>query len=415
MSSALTMLERRISNNLNCLYLLNRPVYQVQTDKRLTLAKEYSLAGNVTAIFQDDQQRCHISFTHRNELVIAEKKVFTCSDANISPSYHDFLQSFGYHLPTEEPVGTLTPINRPSILMSANVLPNMPDHYIIIDCEFGNLFRRTSASNTINWQVFKFSGLKTNIFQLSAISFKDHRQTAIFFNRYFDNPNFLPEKKITGLAETGLTLPEYERQGDALAIIQTFISQVLTPQLPLVFWDQTQDIKYLRRTIATHYAELTPKEQAVVTAPITIFDAQAFTNTIINHGNHKSGYHDLPLNGLAALFNITNPNQHNAIWDVQTTELVMRKMTHLYAQTPVKTVQPAPIFAPTPTSTPAMRTRQQSKHAKYALVHKLHARGKTYREIAAVTGISISGVNYILKKAVTTSPTNGVTPGLESV
>ncbi|RRK11646.1 hypothetical protein D1831_00800 [Lactiplantibacillus garii] len=415
MSSVLTMLERKNPNNLNSLYLLNRPVYKIQPDHRLTLAKEYATAGNVTAIQRDDQERYHVKFAQRNELVITAKKVVNCTTAAITPSCHAFLQSFGFHLPTNEPLGTKGPLDHPEVLLPITLLTTMPTHYVVVDCEFGNLFRRTSASNTINWQVYKFLGLKTNVFQLSAISFNAHRQSTIFFNRYFDNPNFLPEKKLTGLAETGLTLAEYERQGAPLAIIKAFTNQVLQAQLPLVFWDQTQDVKYLRRVIAAHYAELTPTEQKIVTTPVSIFDAQAFTNTIINHGNHKSGYHDLPLNGLAALFNLTNSHQHNAIWDVQTTEAVMRKMDHLYQQPPVQTVQPAPIYTPTPQTPLPTRDKQQNRHAKYALVHKLHARGKTYREIAAVTGISISGVNYILKKAVATSSANGVTPGLESV
>lgn len=410
MSSTLTMLERKIPNNLNCLYLLNRPVYQIRPDKRLALAREYAGAGNVTAISRDDQDRYHISFANRTELILAAKKVQHCSDSAITPSCYAFLQSFGYHLPLAEPVGTRADTSQPSVLTPTTALTTMPPHYIVVDCEFGTLFRRTSAANTINWQIFKSLGLKTNVFQLSAISFKAHQQTTVFFNRYFDNPYFLPEKKLVGLAETGLNLPDYERQGDPLRIIRSFIGQVLQPQLPLVFWDQTQDLKYLRRLLTSYYDELTPQEQQIVSTPLTIFDAQAFTNTIINHGNHKNGFHDLPLNGLAALLNITNPHQHNAIWDVQTTEMVMRKMAALYEQTPEQTLQPTPRYVPVRPATTTV-ARRKTRHAKYALVHKLHARGKTYREIAAVTGISISGVNYILKKAVTATADHGVVTG----
>lgn len=145
-----------------------------------------------------------------------------------------------------------------------------------------------------------------------------------------------------------------------------------------------------------------------MTTPVTIFDAQAYTNMIINLGNHKNGYHNLPLNGLAAIFNLTNPNQHNALWDVQTTELVLQKLARLHQQAPTETPRPVPLSTPLPPA--PVRTRRQRRNAKYALVKKLHAHGKTYREIAAATGISISSVNYILKKAVNLHPQAGVTP-----
>lgn len=407
-ATTFTMLERKISNNLNCLYLLNRPVYQIDHDKRLTPAEHYGDAGNVTAIELDNHDRFHISFASRSEMVLTPKKVVTCSDAAIGPSCQEFLESFGYVLPDAAASGQQRLINLPNILTPAPAPTTIPPAYIIIDCEFGNLFRRTNTPNTINWQVMKAAGLKTNVFQLSAIGFNRHRQTSVFFNRYFDNPDFLPEKKLAGLAATGLTLAQYERQGDPLTVIKAFINQVLQPALPLVFWDQTQDIKYLRRLIAQHYDQLTPSEQHAVTTPVTIFDAQAYTNMIINLGNHKNGYHNLPLNGLAAIFNLTNPNQHNALWDVQTTELVLQKLARLHQQAPTETPRPVPLSTPLPPA--PVRTRRQRRNAKYALVKKLHAHGKTYREIAAATGISISSVNYILKKAVNLHPQAGVTP-----
>ncbi|MFB9769948.1 hypothetical protein [Lactiplantibacillus modestisalitolerans] len=421
MSATLTMLERQIPDNLNCLFLLNHPVYQIRSDKRLTPANEYQDAGNVTAIEFDDQ-RYHVCFAHRPELLLPAKKICRYSEAAIQPSADEFLRSFGFHIPTSAPEPTKSV---PSMLPLSGQLDQIPDQYVILDCEFGTLFRRSGSSNAINWQVFKTLGLKTSLFQLSAIGFDRHQQTTTFFNRYFDNPNFLPEKKLTGLAETGLTITAYERQGLPLKICQAFITQVLQLNVPLVFWDQTQDLKYLRRLLAFYYPKLSASERAIVQAPIQIFDAQAYTNALINHGNHRVSAHGLPLNGLAALFNISNPHQHNAIWDVQTIELVLRHLDNQLKQPVQQTVQPAPLFA----SAPALTSHQArtpghaltpapqrtSRDAKYALVRKLHARGKTYREIAAATGISISGVNYILKKAVAVSPNHGVVPSPESV
>ncbi len=75
MPTNLTLLERKISNNLNCLYFVNHPVYRIQKDHQLALASEYSLAGNVTEIICDEQQRYHILFVARKEIVLTEKKV----------------------------------------------------------------------------------------------------------------------------------------------------------------------------------------------------------------------------------------------------------------------------------------------------------------------------------------------------
>ncbi|KLD61178.1 hypothetical protein WP50_04375, partial [Lactiplantibacillus plantarum] len=84
-----------------------------------------------------------------------------------------------------------------------------------------------------------------------------------------------------------LTTVAYEAQGDPLTILKAFIQQVIQPQLPLVFWDQTQDMKHIRLLLTQYYQQLTPTEQQLVSRPVTIFDAQAYTNTLINRGRPK--------------------------------------------------------------------------------------------------------------------------------
>lgn len=399
MPTNLTLLERKISNNLNCLYFVNHPVYRIQKDHQLALASEYSLAGNVTEIICDEQQRYHILFVARKEIVLTEKKVAKVTNNQLGQDTVQFLATLGYQFPPAQPASVLS---QPTILPSPTELSECPTAYVIIDCEFGTRFRRNGSAKAVSWHVIESPELRASIFQLSAIGFSHHTQTAPFFNRYFDDPNFLPDKKLAGLSATGLTTVAYEAQGDPLTILKAFIQQVIQPQLPLVFWDQTQDMKHIRLLLTKYYQQLTPTEQQLVSRPVTIFDAQAYTNTLINRGNHKVGSHDLPLNGLAALFNISNPHQHNAIWDVQTTELVMVKLAELTHQTPVITTPPAPIALPAtvPAVVPSIQTPSPTpQHASHTQVHQLRARGKTYREIAAVTGFSISGINYILKKA----------------
>lgn len=87
MSTNLTLLERKISNNLNCLYFVNHPVYRIQKDHQLVLAPEYGLAGNVTEIICDAQQRYHISFMARKEIVLTEKKGRQSNQQSTWPKY----------------------------------------------------------------------------------------------------------------------------------------------------------------------------------------------------------------------------------------------------------------------------------------------------------------------------------------
>lgn len=80
----------------------------------------------------------------------------------------------------------------------------------------------------------------------------------------------------------------------------------------------------------------------------------------------------------------------------------MIKLAELTRQTPVITATPEPVALPStvPSAlTPIQTISPATAHASHAQVHQLRARGKTYREIAAATGFSISGINYILKKA----------------
>lgn len=402
----LTLLERQVTNNLNYLYFVDHPVYQIQPDRHLMPANEFLAAGTVTAIECDEQERYHIYFTARSEITISSKKVRTTLDAAATDKT-DLLTSLGYYLFTDD-----SP-TADSYLPNTIQLTALPTKYIIVDCEFSPHFHKVSTAKTITWQMAKSSASATNIFQLSAIGFDQHQQTSPFFNRYLDDPDFLPEKKLAGLAATGLTTTAYETQGDPLTIIKVFIAQILQPQLPLVFWDQKQDMKHLIHLLATYYNQLTIAEQAIVKKPITTFDAQDYTNRIINRGNHKQGNHTLPLNGLAALFNIVNSHQHNAIWDVQTTEHVIQQLAILSKQAIVQITEPAPKdycaseyvvsdlplpSAPVSTNLPSVPA-ELSPQLKLALVYQLRAHGQTYREIAVATGLSINKVNYLLKKA----------------
>lgn len=152
MPTNLTLLERKISNNLNCLYFVNHPVYRIQKDHQLVLAPEYSLAGNVTDIICDEQQRYHILFVARKEIVLTEKKVAKVTNNQLGQDTAQFLAALGYQLPTTQPTGELS---QPTILPSPAELSEFPSAYVIIDCEFGILFRRSGTAKAINWHVIE--------------------------------------------------------------------------------------------------------------------------------------------------------------------------------------------------------------------------------------------------------------------
>ncbi|MDT6965728.1 hypothetical protein RI551_05095 [Lactiplantibacillus pentosus] len=106
MPTNLTLLERKISNNLNCLYFVDHPVYRIQKNHQLVLAPEYASAGRVTEISCDDQQRYHIDFEATKELVLTEKKVVKVTNNMLEQSTSQFLATLGYQFVPNEPVGS---------------------------------------------------------------------------------------------------------------------------------------------------------------------------------------------------------------------------------------------------------------------------------------------------------------------
>lgn len=177
MPTNLTLLERKISNNLNCLYFVNHPVYRIQKDHQLALASEYSLAGNVTEIICDEQQRYHILFVTRKEIVLTEKKVAKVTNNQLGQDTVQFLATLGYQFPPAQPASVLS---QPTILPSPTELSECPTAYVIIDCEFGTRFRRNGSAKAVSWHIIESPELRASIFQLSAIGFSHHTQTALF-------------------------------------------------------------------------------------------------------------------------------------------------------------------------------------------------------------------------------------------
>lgn len=278
-------------------------------------------------------------------------------------------------------------------------MKTIPNHYIVVDCEFGPFFKRKFNAGNYHWTPTTINGADCTIFQLAALSYQANQQTSVYFDRLLDYPAFLPEKKLTALAASGQTLAEFERTANPVQVLKDFVDQVLASQLPLVFWDQTQDLKALHWLLTQYFEQLSARQQDIVKQPLQVFDGEQYTNIVINRSNKKplSTNHSLPLNGVAGLLNIFNPHQHNALWDAKTTHFVVDQMARIQAAKPQILTQPQPTQQAVQDTVQEAETAQQQ--TKYQLVHQLRATGKTYREIAVSAGISISGVNYILKKA----------------
>ncbi|KRO25909.1 winged helix-turn-helix transcriptional regulator [Lactiplantibacillus fabifermentans] len=402
MSAQIVILERNRQNVVHYLYVLEHPAFQITEDHHLVVAPDQESLGKVEKIKVNDSNHYQIEFANSQKLVLNKQKVVSSSTNPKNLTLANLLANEGFKIAADV-AGASPKIDFQSrfssMIPSPAELVNIPEHYIVIDCEFGEFFERNSTCDQIRWKKTKINGLATGIYQLSAISYAGDTQTQVFFNHYVDNPRFSPEKRLAGLAETGLTLAAFQRQSAPLLVLKQFIAEVVAAQLPLVFWDQTFDLKCLRWLFATYFEKFTKQEQALLLKPIKVFDGELFTNMVINRSNKKSlaTKHMLPLSGVAGLLNIVNPKQHNAIWDVQTTHRVLSKMATILAEQPEILSQPAPSVP----AVPSQATIKPAKAEKYDLVRKLHATGNTYREIADQLGISVSGVNYILKKAVT--------------
>lgn len=397
MQTTLAFLERIIPDHPNQVYLLNYPVCTVNEQRQLTPLASALSFGIVTQLTLDSKNRYQITFSANQPFLLTKKKVAQTYDnpgqldpeSLLKANGYQLVPDFDQHLTTDQQFQNRLDTS----LTNFQQLKRIPSRYITVDCEFGPFFKKHGVGN---WQPALIHGMNTGIYQLSALSFDAHHQTELLFDHYLDNPYFLPEKQLTGLAETGLTLVEYQQQANPVTVLKAFINQVLASHRPLAFWDARYDLKCLRWLMATYYDRLTANEHRLIKQPFQLFDSELYTDAVINRANHQAnlGQHLLPLNGVAGLLNIANPHQHNALWDALTIHHVIEKLTQLKVEPVQVLTAPQPPAIPPTLALPTPKTKDH----KYQLVHQLRSTGQTYREIAATVGISISGVNYILKK-----------------
>ncbi|GEO69357.1 hypothetical protein [Levilactobacillus acidifarinae] len=346
---SIDFLERTASGQRNYFYIVGYPAYRFTPQHQLALAPENSKMGNVTRIDRDAGQRYVVQFQKGQQILLTEKRVAQHHEFATTTALTQYLQDRGVVLPA---VAEGTPL---SIFQSLQVTQQLPREYVVVDCEFAQLFQTQRQSDQIHRTQTTVAGINFGVFQLSALGYAGDRAIDLSFNRYVDRPEFAPEMKLRGLTETGVTMATYTQRAAPLAVLRAFITQVLARRLPLVFWNYHNDLKALDVLIQMNLQKLTEAERAIVLAPLTVFDGETYMSRVLNRHNlsRNTVAYQLPLNGVAGLLNIVNPHQHNALWDAQTTQTVLVELTKLQGQAAqvvtVPTVEPAPTTSATRT------------------------------------------------------------------
>ncbi|WP_225428298.1 helix-turn-helix domain-containing protein [Levilactobacillus enshiensis] len=369
------------------MFVVGQPILLTGGDGTLVYNKSMVKWGLVTTIAFDEHRRFVIGFSTDKNMVLNEKNVTTYEQAATDDDLSLILQHQGYQLPVAAATADKQVMQRlQQVLPTIKCLDQLPQEYVVVDCEFGMLFQTQNTGSQIIREQTMTLGEKAGVFQLGALGYAADKTPILRFNRYVDNPAFTPEMKLRGLKETGLTLADYEQQAAPLAVLQAFIAQILRHHYPLVFWDRTNDLRLLRHLFAVHYDALSVAERQVLAAPLSIFDGSAYTNRVITRSSHQreSVHHYLPLNGVAGLLNVFNPKQHNALWDAQTTHYVVQELA--------KIQQMAPLILEAPqVMTPQPKAGSASSESSITF-QELRQAGQTYREIASRFGVSTSTV-----------------------
>lgn len=401
-TSRIVYLEQKAASNAPAqthnLFLVGYAIFQV--DQGATLRPALNSWGKVQTIVVDHKDRFRITFSSGRVFVLSQKKVLTYETDRDELTLTERLQDHGLTLPETTPAPTAqAPEHLTRVWPQVNRLTSIPRSYVVIDCEFGVLFKTQRTGDDVAMTRTTIAGEKAGIFQLAALGYQGTQPLDIFFNRYVDNPNFSADMKLRGLKETGVTLDRFEQQARPLTVVHAFIQQVLARRLPLVFWDQGNDLRLLQNTLAQDYAQLTAAERAILQAPLAVFDGSLYTNEVINRSNHQhASRHFLPLNGVAGLLNIFNPHQHNALWDAQTTHYVVNALDRFKRTAPLILTAPqprAPLQLPAPQPTTGV---QSAAPVQLAKLQELRAAGQTYREIAGQLGMSPSTVWRAVKR-----------------
>ena len=417
--------ERRALDKLpqenHFVYIVDYPICQVDQSGQLLVAKNYASWGEITQITIDEHQRFVIASTSGHSLTLGAKKIVNYDTDAETLSVTALLKANGYSLPvtTAQPITDAFKAQLAAVFPTIETLTEIPEKYVVIDCEFGVLFETQRQGDSIVQRRTTVYGEKAGIFQLAVLGYAGNQALDLFFNHYLDNPNFSAEIKLRGLKETKLTLVAYELQTDPVTVLKTFIHEVLARRLPLVFWDKSNDLRLLQHTLAVNFDAFSTSEQELLGAKLAVFDGSIYTNQVINRSNHrkKDTHHYLPLNGVAGLLNIFNPHQHNALWDAQTTHCVVNALAKIQQTEPLVLTRPQAGIRVEPvekiTGEQSQLDGQQLKPSQPQMLvptpaafYQLRMTGKTYREIAQRFGVSTSTVWRAVKRQTKSAITN---------
>lgn len=334
------MVLERITKMDNFLYVVGKPIYRVPSNRCLTVIGDNPV---VSRIFRQDETHFIIVYTDDKRLVLNSKKVANVQMAPDSQAIPKLIQGMGYvPVPGTPPTQPVTKVDKKAVLTNLIHLKQIPTRYIVVDCEFGQFFKRKQTTTTITYTQTPQEENVFGVFQIGALGFG--MEQSVVFNRYVNQRLFSEAVKLRGLRETGLTLEAYEQQSAPVTVVRDFIAQVLQKAVPLVFWDDRTDLKLLRNLAVGCFDQLAVEEQAVLMAPVQVFDAEGFTDNLIHDGRGK-GDALLALATVAGLMRIKNPHPHHALWDAQTIQVVLKHLRGLAQQQPQVVAAP-PVHAP---------------------------------------------------------------------
>ena len=392
----IALIERQTPNDGRYLYLVGWPVLKL-TDRQLTvMAKVTNLVVGITC---NAREQVQIAFSETKPLILGTGKINRIGHKPAELTDVDWLMELGYP--------SLPKIDQPmpaQLIMTCQQLTEIPARYIVVDCEFGSYYRTQQAGSDQLLQQVTVDGVNQSIFQISALGFADGQRTTTYLNRFLDNPHFSAAQTLIGLQKTGLSLAEYRREAAIIDVLRAVIEVVLQPGLPLVFWNQANDLKYLINLFTVHYDALNAAEQAVLKQPLQVFDGSQYMSDVINRSNigRQNNHYDLPLSGVAGLLNVINPTPHDALWDALTTHEVIRRLRDVRAKQVLRLTEPQPLVTESSNQTADHATEQAPQLAHridQQQVLELRATGRTYRQIAMACGISVSTAWQIVKSS----------------
>jgi hypothetical protein len=390
----IALIERQTPNDGRYLYLVGWPVLKL-TDRQLTvMAKVTNLVVGITC---NAREQVQINFSETKSLLLGTGKINRIGHKPSELTDATWLTELGY-----PPLPKIDQQMPTQLIMTCQQLTEIPARYVVVDCEFGIYYRTQQTGSDQLLQQVTVDGVNQSIFQISALGFADGQRTTTYLNRFLDNPHFSAAQTLIGLQKTGLSLAEYRREAAIIDVLRAVIEVVLQPGLPLVFWNQANDLKYLINLFTEHYDAFNAAEQAVLKQPLQVFDGSQYMSDVINRSNvgRQNNHYDLPLSGVAGLLNVVNPTPHDALWDALTTHEVIQRLRDVRAKQILRLTEPQPLVTESSSQVidrVAGHIHQPVHRVDQQRVLGLRAMGRTYRQIAVACGISVSTAWQIVK------------------